>query len=254
MNGTAWTKPAYAMGDFVVLCGETSAALFRRPFAWSELLEQVWFVARVSIVPTLVLSVPYTVLIVFTLNIVLIEVGAGDLSGAGAALASVTQVGPVVTAIVVSGAGATAMCADLGARTIREEIDALKVIGVDPIRALVLPRVVAATFVALMLYAVVAVVGLAGSYFFVVFVQNVTPGAFAAGLTLLTGLPQVIVSLVKALLFGLSAGLIACYKGLSVGGGPTSVGNAVNETVVFAFMALFLINILATAFGVKVAP
>ena len=113
----------------------------------------------------------------------------------GAALASVTQVGPVVTAIVVSGAGATAMCADLGARTIREEIDAMKVIGVNPVQALVVPRVIAATFVALMLYSVVAVVGLTGSYFFVVFVQNVTPGAFVAGLTLLTGLPQVIVSL-----------------------------------------------------------
>src|SRR6478735_495372 len=189
--------------------------MFRRPFAWRELLDQIWFVARVSIVPTLVLSIPYTVLIVFTLNIVLI---------------------------------------DLGARTIREEIDAIKVIGVNPIQALVVPRVIAATFVALMLYSVVAVVGLSGSYFFVVYLQNVTPGAFAAGLTLLTGLPQVIVSLVKALLFGLSAGLIACYKGLHVGGGPTAVGTAVNETVVFAFMALFLINILATAFGVKVAP
>ena len=250
----AWAKPAVAVGDFVVLAGETFAALFRRPVAWRELLDQIWFVARVSIVPTVMLSMPYTVLIVFTLNVVLLEVGAGDLSGAGAALASVTQVGPVVTAIVVAGAGATAMCADLGARTIREEIDAMTVMGVNPIQALVVPRVVAATFVALMLYSVVAVVGLAGSYVFVVFVQHVTPGSFVAGMTLLTGLPQVIVSLVKALLFGLSAGLIACYKGLSVGGGPTAVGNAVNETVVFAFMALFLINILATAFGVKVAP
>ena len=215
VKGSTLTKPAFAMGDFVVLAGETFAAMFRPPFAWRELLDQIWFVARVSIVPTIMLSIPYTVLIVFTLNIVLIEVGAGDLSGAGAALASVTQVGPVVTAIVVSGAGATAMCADLGARTIREEIDAMKVIGVNPIQALVVPRVIAATFVALMLYSVVAVVGLTGSYFFVVFVQNVTPGAFVAGLTLLTGLPQVIVSLVKALLFGLSAGLIACYKGLA---------------------------------------
>ena len=254
LSGVEWSKPAVAVGDFMVLAGETFAAAFRRPFAMRELIEQIWFVARVSIVPTLVLSIPYTVLIVFTLNIVLIEVGAGDLSGAGAALASITQVGPVVTAIVVSGAGSTAMCADLGARTIREEIDAMKVIGVNPIQALVVPRVIAATFVALLLYSAVAVVGLTGSYFFVVYVQHVTPGAFIFGMTLLTGLPQVIVSLVKALLFGLSAGLIACYKGLSVGGGPTAVGNAVNETVVFAFMALFLINILATAFGVKVSP
>jgi phospholipid/cholesterol/gamma-HCH transport system permease protein len=233
-----WARPAVAVGDFIVLTGETFAAMLRPPYAWRELIEQIWFVARVSVVPTVVLSIPYTVLIVFTLNIVLIEVGAGDLSGAGAALASVTQVGPVVTAIVVAGAGSTAM----------------KVIGVNPIPALVVPRVIAATFVAAMLYSMVAVVGLAGSYFFVVYIQHVTPGAFIAGMTLLTGLPQVIVSLVKALLFGLSAGLIACYKGLSVGGGPTAVGNAVNETVVFSFMALFLINILATAFGVKVAP
>lgn len=247
-------RPLTAIGDFFVLAAETFAALPKRPFAWRELCTQIWFVAGVSIFPTIMLSIPYTVLIVFTLNIVLLKIGAGDLSGAGAALASVTQVGPVVTAIVVSGAGATAMCADLGARTIREEIDAMKVIGVNPVQALVVPRVLAATFVALMLYSVVAVVGLTGSYAFVVFVQHVTPGAFVAGLTLLTGLPQVIVSLVKALLFGLSAGLIACYKGLHVGGGPTGVGSAVNETVVFAFMALFLINILATAFGVKVAP
>jgi phospholipid/cholesterol/gamma-HCH transport system permease protein len=254
VTSTAWSKPVFAMGDFFVLAGETLAWMFRRPFATRELIEQIAFVARVSIFPTIMLSIPYTVLIVFTLNIVLLEIGAGDLSGAGAALASVTQVGPVVTAIVVAGAGSTAMCADLGARTIREEIDAMKVLGINPIQALVVPRVLAATFVALMLYSVVAIVGLTGSYVFVVYVQHVTPGAFVAGLTLLTGLPQVVISLVKALLFGLSAGLIACYKGLNVGGGPTGVGNAVNETVVFAFMALFLINILATAMGVKVAP
>ena len=144
-------KPMRAVGEFFVLTAETFAAILRPPFAWRELIDQIWFVARVSIVPTIMLSIPYTVLIVFTLNIVLLEVGAGDLSGAGAALAAVTQVGPVVTAIVVSGAGATAMCADLGARTIREEIDAMKVIGVNPIQALVVPRVIAATFVALML-------------------------------------------------------------------------------------------------------
>jgi phospholipid/cholesterol/gamma-HCH transport system permease protein len=70
VTGTAWSKPAFAIGEFVVLAGETFAAMVRPPFAWRELLDQIWFVARVSIVPTLVLSIPYTVLIVFTLNIV----------------------------------------------------------------------------------------------------------------------------------------------------------------------------------------
>ncbi|PJE03859.1 MAG: ABC transporter permease [Mycobacterium sp.] len=252
MTTSTIAKPMNALGEFFRFCAETFVVLVRRSWNWREILEQIWFVARVSIFPTIMLSIPYTVLIVFVLNILLVEIGAGDLSGAGAGLASVTQVGPVVTAMVVSGAGSTAMCADLGARTIREEIDAMKVIGINPIQALVVPRLIAATFVAVLLYSVVAVTGLVGSYIFVVYVQHVTPGAFVAGMTLLTGLPQVVISLIKATLFGISAGLIACYKGLSVGGGPAGVGSAVNETVVFSFMALFFINILTTALGVKV--
>ena len=153
--------------------------------------------------------------------------------------------------LVVAGAGATAMCADLGARTIRDELDALRVMGINPIQTLVVPRVLAATLVALLLAASVVVVGITGGFFFSVFVQHVTPGAFVAGLTLLTGPSDVVVALVKATLFGLSAGLIACYKGISVGGGPAGVGNAVNETVVFTFIALFVINVLATAVGVQ---
>src|SRR6201996_1831944 len=182
MNGTTVVRPMNALGEFFMLRFETLVVAVRKPWAWRGICEQIWFVARVSIFPTIMLSLPYAVLIVFVLNILLVEIGAGDLSGAGAGLASVTQVGPVVTAMVVSGAGSTAMCADLGARTIREEIDAMKVIGVNPIQALVVPRIIAAIFVALLLYSAVAVVGLTGSYFFVVYVQHVTPGAFIFGM------------------------------------------------------------------------
>jgi len=226
---------------------DTLVLTFRPPFAWREFLLQTWFVARVSIVPTLMLTIPFTVLVVFTLNILLVEFGAADFSGSGAATAAVTQIGPIVTVLVVAGAGATAMCADLGARTIREELDALRVLGINPIQALVVPRTLAAIVVAASLVSLVTIVGLTGSFLFSVFVQNVTPGAFAAGLTLLTGLPDVILGVVKGALFGMAAALIACYKGMSVGGGPQGVGNAVNETVVYSFMALFVINIIATA-------
>jgi len=75
--------------------------------------------------------------------------------------------------------------------------------------------------------------------------------AWAVGLTLLVGGQQVVVCLVKAAIFGSIAALIACYKGIHVGGGPAGVGNAVNETVVFTFVALFVINVLATAVAVK---
>lgn len=245
------TKPAAAIGGFFAMTLATLRAIPRRPFPAGELVMQSWFVARVSLLPTLMLAMPYTVLVVYTFNILLLEFGAADFSGTTAAYATVTQVGPIVTVLVVAGAGATAMCADLGARTIREEVDALRVMGIDPIQSLVVPRVLAATLVAVLLSAMVILVGLIGGFFFTVFIQDVTPGAYAAGMTVLTAAPDVLLALIKAALFGFAAGLIACFKGISVKGGPAGVGNAVNETVVYTFVALFAINIIATAVGVK---
>lgn len=244
-------KPARAVGELFVMTLETIVIAFTRPLAWREMLLQMWFVARVSILPALLLAIPFTVLVVFVLNILLLEFGAADFSGVGASSVAVTQIGPIVTVLVVAGAGATAMCADLGARTIREELDAMRVLGINPLQALVVPRVIAATTVAVLLTSAVSVVGLVGSYVFAVFIQHTNPGAFVAGLTILVGLPEVLVSLIKAALFGLSASLIACFKGMTVGGGPAAVGNAVNETVVYTFIALFFINVIATAVGVK---
>lgn len=253
MNSTsAALKPFRGIGGLFAMSIDTFICMFQRPFAWREYLVQTWFVARVSLLPALMLTIPYTVLLVFTFNILLIEFGAADLSGTGAAVGAVSQIGPIVTVLVVAGAGATAMCADLGARTIREELDAMRVMGINPIQALVVPRVLAATTVALALSATVITFGLMGGFVFAVYIQHVPPGAFVAGLTVLTGGADVIVALTKAALFGLTASLIACYKGISVGGGPAGVGNAVNETVVFTFMALFAINVVATAIGVKV--
>lgn len=245
-------KPLQAVGALVAMAADAVKFCFRRPFQWRELLDQSWFVARVSLMPTLLVAIPFTVLVSFILNILLRELGAADLSGAGAAFGAVTQVGPLVTVLIVAGAGATAMCADLGSRTIREEIDALEVLGINPVQRLVTPRMLASGLVALLLNSVVCIIGILGGYLFSVFVQDVNPGAFAAGITLLTGVPELIISSIKALLFGLVAGLVACYRGLTItGGGAKAVGNAVNETVVYAFMSLFVINVVVTAIGIQ---
>jgi phospholipid/cholesterol/gamma-HCH transport system permease protein len=244
-------KPLRGVGGFYAMALDTLVAIPRRPFAWREFLLQCWFIARVSVFPSLMLAFPFTVLTAFTLNVLLIDFGAGDAAGTAAGI-TMAQIGPNVTVLVVAGAGATAICADLGARTIRDELDALRVMGFDPIQNLVVPRVLAACVVAVLLSAVVSLVTLFGSFVFSVYVQNVTAGAYVGGLTVLTGVTDVIVLLVKAALFGLAAALIGCYKGISVGGGPAGVGNAVNETVVYSFLALFVINLILTAgqFGI----
>lgn len=244
--------PLRGVGEFFALTFDTFLAMPALPKQFREFVAQSWFIARVSMLSTILVAIPFTVLVSFTLNILLREIGAADLSGAGAALGTVTQVGPMVTVLIVAGAGATAICADLGARTIREEIDAMEVLGIDPIRRLVVPRVAASTFVAFLLNGLVCTIGLLGGFIFSVALQDVNPGAFISGLTLLTGLGELVLAELKAALFGMLAGLVACYKGLSVRGGPKAVGNAVNETVVFAFMALFVVNTVVTAVGLKV--
>lgn len=239
-------KPLRSVGEFYAMAMDVVVSIPRRPFALREFLEQCWFIARVTIAPAVLLALPFTVLASFTFNVLLVDFGAVDFAGSATGIA-LAQLGPVVTVLVVAGAAATAICADLGARTIREELDALRVLGVDPVQSLVVPRVLAATTISTLLSAVVSLASLFGSFFFAVFVQHVTPGAFAAGLTLITGAKDVVVILVKSALFGLAASLIGCYKGISVGGGPAGVGTAVNETVVYSFIALFVINLLVTA-------
>jgi phospholipid/cholesterol/gamma-HCH transport system permease protein len=246
------TRPALtAVGGFARMCVLTGKALFKPPFQWREFILQAWFLFRVSFLPTLAVSAPLTVLLIFLLNILLAEFGAADVSGAGAAIGAVTQLGPLVTVLVVAGAGSTAICADLGARTIREEIDALEVLGIDPIHRLVVPRVVASTFVALLLNGAVITIGLVGGFVFGVYLQNVSAGAYVSTLTLITGLPEVLISVVKATVFGLIAGLVGCYRGLTVSGGAKGVGTAVNETLVLCVIALFAVNVVLTTIGVR---
>ena len=133
-------KPVRAFGGFCAMALDTFVLLFSPPFAWREFISQSWFVARVALLPTLMLTVPYTVLLTFIENILLTEIGAADFSGTGGALGSVRQIGLIVTALVVSGARATAMCAGLGARMIREEHDAVRVMGFSvPRSALIMP-------------------------------------------------------------------------------------------------------------------
>lgn len=127
----------------------------------------------------------------------------------------------------------------------------MEVLGIDPIHRLVVPRVIAATVVALLLNALVIVIGLAGGFLFGVYLQNVSGGAYLSTLTLLTGLPEVIISTVKASVFGLIAGLVGCYRGLTVRGGSKGLGTAVNETVVLCVIALFAVNVVLTTIGVK---
>jgi phospholipid/cholesterol/gamma-HCH transport system permease protein len=227
---------------------------FKRPFQFREFVQQAWFVASVTIIPTMLVTIPFGAVIALELGTLARQIGAQSFTGSASVLAILREASPIVVALLIAGAGGSAICADLGSRKIRDEIDAMEVLGISPVQRLVVPRVLACVVVATALNGLVSVVGVAGGYFFNVILQGGTPGAYLASFSALAQLPDLYTGEIKAFIFGLLAGVVASYKGLNAGGGPKGVGDAVNQSVIITFMLLFAVNFVITAVYFQVVP
>lgn len=254
MSGVPGAAALAHTGRLFALGLDVGVALFRRPFQVREFIEQAWFVTKVSALPTALFTIPFGATIALLLAELTRQFGAQSQTGAGSAVAIVQQAAPLVTALLIAGAAGAAVCADLGARTIREEIAALEVLGISPIQRLVVPRVLAMVFVALVLNGLATVVGVAGGYYFTVVVQGGSPAAYLASFTAVAQISDIAVGEFKAALFGLTVGIVAAYRGLNPPPGPKGVGDAVNQTVVISFVLVFLINLVVTTIYLQLVP
>ena len=241
-------------GRLFALFLDVARLMFRRPFQFREFIQQAWFVASVTILPTALVAIPFGAVIALQLGSLSRQIGAQSFTGAASVLAIIREASPIVVALLIAGAGGSAICADLGSRKIRDELDAMEVLGISPVQRLVVPRVLACTLVAVALNGLVCVVGVAGGYFFNVVLQGGTPGAYLASFSALAQLPDLYAGELKAFIFGIIAAVVASYKGLHAGGGPKGVGDAVNQSVVITFLLLFFVNFVVTAIYFQVVP
>ncbi|MER7012374.1 ABC transporter permease [Saccharopolyspora sp. NPDC000359] len=241
-------------GRLFALGLEVLRSLPKRPFQLREFIQQCWFIASVTILPTALVSIPFGAVIALQLGSLTRQIGAQSFTGAASVLAIIQQAAPIVTALLIAGAGGSAICADLGSRTIRDEIDAMEVLGISPIQRLVVPRVLAAMLVAVLLNGMVSVVGVLGGYTFNVIMQGGTPGAYMASFNALAQLPDLWIGEIKALIFGFLAGVVAAYRGLHPPPGPKGVGDAVNQSVVITFLLLFAVNFVLTTMYLQLVP
>lgn len=251
---TPLLAPLRETGKLFALGIAVTRAVFRRPFQAREFIEQFWFIASVTILPAALVSIPFGAVIALQVGSLTQQLGAQSFTGGASVLAIIQQASPLIVALLIAGAGGSAICADLGSRKIREELDAMEVMGVSPVQRLVVPRVLATMFVALLLNGLVSVVGTLGGYFFNVIMQDGTPGAYLASFSALAQLPDLWISEFKAVIFGFLAGIVAAYRGLNPRGGPKGVGDAVNQSVVITFMLLFFVNMVLTAVYLQIVP
>ena len=225
-----------------------------RRFPVAEFFEQCWFLARVTTLPLILISIPFGIVIALQVGSLLQQIGAQDQLGAAMVLACVREQAPVATALLIAGAGGSAMCADLGSRRIRDEISAMEVMGINPIQRLVLPRLFAAALVAVLLDGVVSVAGILGGLYFGTTQVHITESSFFATFSELSQLADLWMALAKAFIFGFIAAMVACYKGMNCKKGPAGVGAAVNQAVVLSAILIFGTEVVITAIYFVLVP
>ncbi|MEV0358278.1 ABC transporter permease [Nocardia sp. NPDC050697] len=215
-------------------------------FAFAEFVRQSAFMASAAALPTIFVSLPIGVTLSIQFGLLAGQVGATSLAGAASGLAVIRQGAPMVAALLMASAVGSAICADLGSRKIRDELDAMEVMGVSVVRRLVVPRVAAAVLVGVSLTGVVCFVGFLAGYLFNVFVQGGAPGSFVATFASFATVGDLWLTLVKAVVYGAIVAVVACEKGLGTKGGPAGVANSVNSTVVSSILLLMVVNVVFT--------
>jgi phospholipid/cholesterol/gamma-HCH transport system permease protein len=234
-------------GDVVLLTGKTIRSAVVPPYPYGgELVGQFLFALRLVWFPLLIttVAISYGAPGLQAANFLTLF-GALDRLGGFFVLAAIREIGPLITATVVAGVAGTAITADLGARKVREELDALQVLGVDPIKNLVVPR-----FLALMV-----VTGLFDIYslLFGIFggigaelVSGQPLGPFWGTLFANASTTDLWGSVLKTTCFGAIIAIVCCYKGMTASGGAEGVGRAVNEAVVISFLGFGAFNYVFT--------
>ncbi|UFT00419.1 MlaE family ABC transporter permease [Nocardia huaxiensis] len=220
--------------------------LVRGRFQWRETLAQAWFVITVTAIPGVLMAIPFGVIVSAQVGNMVNQLGADSLIGAAGGLGVIKQGAPLATGLLLGGAAASAIAADLGARTVREEVDAMRVMGIDPVQRLVAPRLVAMLLVAPLLNILIIVMGVLAGYVVAIAALGVTPGSYWESFGSFTSGADVWVSLAKSMVFGFLVVVIACHRGLEAKGGPRGVADGVNAAVILSVVSIAVVNVAIT--------
>lgn len=228
--------------------------LFRGRFLVGEFIDQTAFVAGAAFLPTVFVTIPVGVTLSIQFSVLAGQVGASSLAGAATGLVIIRQAAPLVAAMLLAVAVGSAVCADLGSRTMREEIQAMEVMGVSPVRRLVVPRLAALMTVGVLLTGITFFVGYVAGYIFNVFLQNGTAGSFIATFSSFSDVGDMWLAFAKSIVFGIIVAIVSCQKGLASHGGPAGVANSVNAAVVESILLLMFVNVLMSQLYVILFP
>jgi phospholipid/cholesterol/gamma-HCH transport system permease protein len=234
------------LGRLTLLARDAVASLFRFRIAWRDLYYQIYFIGAKSQSVVLITGA-FTGMVLAAqtyLQFHKIKLDTGALAVVGVSMC--TELGPVLTALMVAGRVGAAIAAELGTMRVTEQIDALRTLATHPVDYLVVPRLIAGHLTVPLLTAEAIAIGIGGGYVVDVFLYGVDPAYLWWNMLKYTSTTDVFIGMIKSFIFGGLLALIGCYKGLNCGEGAEGVGRATTEAVVYSSIAILILNFFLT--------
>jgi phospholipid/cholesterol/gamma-HCH transport system permease protein len=230
------------IGRLGIFLGQALGLIFVPPLKAGRVLRQLHFIGARSVL-VIALTGMFTGMVLglqgyYTLS----RFGSTAFLGSAVAISLITELGPVLSALMVTGRAGSALAAEIGIMRITEQIDALEVMALNPIRYLVVPNILAGIVALPLLGALFDVVGIYGGYLVGVKLLGVSSGTYFSGITDAVELSDITTGLYKSLSFGLLIAWVCCFKGYHTGYGAEGVSKATTEAVVFSSVAVLVLD------------
>jgi len=235
-------------GRVSIMLVESILLAFRPPFKLNYIFKQMEFIGVHSVFIIILTGIFTGMVLALQSYYGFRKFGSEGLVGATVALSMTRELGPVLTSLMVTGRAGSAMAAELGTMRVTEQIDALTVMALNPIKYLVTPRVIAAFFMLPLLTVIADFVGIVGGYLVGVKLLGINEGAYIDKMIKFVELNDIYNGLVKAAVFGIILSIVSCYKGFYTKGGAEGVGRSTTEAVVVSSVTILVTDYILTSF------
>jgi len=243
----AWTKHALLeVQEYLRLIGQVGRGLVTRPFYFRDVVEQFDVIGIGSLTVVLLTGLFTGMVLALQSGMTLDQFGARSVVGRLVSASMVKELGPVLTALMVTGRVGSGIAAELGSMVVTEQIAALRALGTDPVRKLVVPRVLAGTVMVPILTIIASGVGMLGGMIISVTQLKVAASIYWANVVEGLFMEDLWMGLLKPLVLGFTLVSIGCHVGLRASGGTQGVGRATTSAVVTGSVAVLVLDFLVT--------